>query len=240
MSHSTLLWSTATGTLVALAAFAEGSAAHAVVATFDLSGTPTSQSSSSITYQSNGFTLTIQPGGSGNPVINKTANGPCVFSDYGATAGTPATWCGQAFGSVLNNLSWTVTSPNGLPVRYVSYSLKGVTTFNGVGEDTTPYQNDAVFDTFWSGTSSFSDSRTVFAADQGSATSGINVNFASTFIEPTNSSVSVLTTNNSGTPLSYRIQSFSVEEVPGPLPLLGALSAFAYARKIKSKIARID
>jgi hypothetical protein len=34
----------------------------------------------------------------------------------------------------------------------------------------------------------------------------------------------------------FRIQSLTVEEVPGPLPLLGAASAFAYSRKLRSKV----
>lgn len=238
MKRSTLLWSATSGCLISLTCLAEGNPAHAVVATFDLSGTPTSQTSNSIVYQNNGFTLTVQVGGTGTPVTNKNSNGLCVFSDYGATANTPASWCGQAFPTVLNNLTWKVTSPNGHSVRYLSYDLKGVTTFNGVGQPTTPYKNNAVFDTLWSGASSFTDVRTVLAGNQGGSTSAINVSFASTFIEPSNSNVSVRTTNNSGVPLSYRLQSFSVKEVPGPLPLLGALSAFAYARKIRSNIAR--
>jgi len=34
----------------------------------------------------------------------------------------------------------------------------------------------------------------------------------------------------------FRIQSLTVEEVPGPLPLLGAASAFAYSRKLRNKV----
>jgi len=46
--------------------------------------------------------------------------------------------------------------------------------------------------------------------------------------------------SGSGTNSALRLQSLTIEDVPGPLPLLGAAAAFGYSRRLRRKTNRIS
>jgi hypothetical protein len=71
----------------------------------------------------------------------------------------------------------------------------------------------------------------------GATAPAITVNFAPNSRISSGSSFSLSTINNNvSTPVSYRIQSFTLEEVPGPLPIFGLAAAFTYSRKIRNRL----
>lgn len=228
------VWALVTVSAISLSA---GSALAAPI-TFNFGAPPTSSSSTSISYSSNGFAISIGvPQGTGSPVMNAltnvggTGNGVCVFSDYGANPATSASWCGQAKPNTLSSTTWSFTSPTGGAFRPLSYTLRGVTTF--------PNNTQAAsFSSTWTGMGrQFSDTRTVPATGLGATAPAITVNFAPNSRISSGSSFSLSTINNNvSTPVSYRIQSFTLEEVPGPLPIFGLAAAFTYSRKIRKRL----
>jgi hypothetical protein len=63
--------------------------------------------------------------------------------------------------------------------------------------------------------------------------------FDSIFEVAANTEIFVTTSgifDDSSTSAAFRITNFAVQEVPGPLPVIGALSAFAWSRNLKKKI----
>lgn len=216
-------------TVVSASFFTNGSALAAPI-TFDFGSSPTSITPTSASWAQKDFTISIgQPSGSGSPVMQSNSNGVCVFSDYGANASTVSPWCGQTKPNLLSNTTWTFTSPTGGRFRPLSYTLKGITTFPG---------NSIVANltSTWTSSSVFSDSRTVPTNQIGSTVSPISVNFGSNFLIYSGTSFFLTNINNVSAPLSFRIQSFNLEQVPGPLPALGLAAGFAYSRRIRKRL----
>jgi hypothetical protein len=214
------------GSLLAVVAF-QGDAQAASVVTFDLlpsGGTSGNLSTFSRTDAGTGLSFTATPTGT-TTVFNSNANGLCVFSNRdgcGIPGGSPKQLTGVEFSF---NKSVFIKSFE-------------ISTTNICGTDCTPSSN-AVFNALFDGSTSFGP----FSFTQGQP-SLVSPEFVSTgsFLVQANTPLSFTTDvlTNPDTGFQYRISSLTVEDVPGPLPVFGAIAAFKFSRKIRSKLSKFS
>jgi len=97
----------------------------------------------------------------------------------------------------------------------------------------------SLFDNLTSGNISFSGGSN--SPQQFNLTGLSTQNFSSPFVAIAGSQISVVTdgviSNNSSSGI-FRINNLVVEEVPGPLPIFGALAGLGWSRKIKRKLSK--
>ena len=82
-------------------------------------------------------------------------------------------------------------------------------------------------------------SQGVFSSLQNSFSENISTVFSDQFVA--SSGIPILVTNNVSNPTlskdSLQFRSLTVEDVPGPLPLMGAACALGYSRKLRRRIS---
>jgi hypothetical protein len=205
----------AVGMVFANAVVAGSASAAPITLTFpNLNGTSSPATQASFSFPSGGITLTVD-NATGGPFptaggLNSTAPGLCVWGKNGGTQ----TRCGYTTpnadsSSILEGLNLTFSKP---------VKLTGFT----VGQ----------FVNLSSGSLKFGASPAVTVNANGFYTLADVLVGANTpiFLD---SDGTLSGTNDSGI---IRISSLQVEEVPGPLPLLGAATAFTLSRRLRKRI----
>lgn len=198
------------GTFVALAGASPK--AHALTATFDLT-TPQPVNFSSNSYSNNGINLLANSAQGVNlptDALNTNSAGFCAFAEVGTSSGR----CALAQGSNAIKTGFSFTFDRSVWLR--SFDVSQFANLS---------QGASI--SFQSG-----------SQNQAFVLNGIGgQSFTGDFLATAGTPV-VITAD--GTPLAanggvFRINNFSVEDVPGPLPLLGIGSAFMYSRKLRRK-----
>jgi hypothetical protein len=205
------------GAIAAGIAVAMTPAAHAAITTFDLTSPSAQSSSPPRTLGPVGVDNLIlnisNPQGSNLPTnsLNTNNSGFCVFAAVGSSNGRCA--LAQGSGAVLNGFSLSFNK---------SVYLRRF--------DITGLQNIAV-------------GGITYGSEAFSFTANGTQTFVNPFLVSAGSTILVATSgsglvNGSGV---FRINNLQVElapPVPGPLPLLGAGVAFAYSRKLRTRILK--
>jgi len=203
--------------IAAASAVAMTQAAHAAITTFNLTSTSAQNSSPPRTFGPVGVDNLIlnisNPQGSNLPVnpLNTNNSGFCAFAAVGSSNGRCA--LAQGSGAVFNGFSLSFNKS----VYLRQFDITGL-------------QNIAV------GSIAYGSEAFSFTANSTQA-------FPNPFLVSAGSTILVATSgsgllNDSGV---FRINNLQVElvpPVPGPLPLLGAGVAFAYSRKLRTRILR--
>jgi hypothetical protein len=200
--------------------FSASAGSAAVVTTFSLTNSsPVNVPTANYIESSNGITLTVNNAqGTDLPTaggITGNTSGICAFiqnstGDGNRRCGYIEGVAGTSTSSVLNSVDFSFNKN----IFLRNFNVSGL--------------NDVSSATLNFGSQSF----TVTSAGIQNFTGDFLVN-ANTPIQLTTNSVSF----NSGSSGAVRISNLNVEEVPGPLPLLGAASAFVYSRKLRQKIS---
>jgi hypothetical protein len=183
--------------------------AQAVTANFNLS-TPSAENFSTKDYQDSGITLTANGASGVNlpaDALNSNSQGFCAFAEVGTSGGRCALISGSD--AILSGFSFGFDTP----VWLRSFDIA---QFTNLSSGTISFQSGA-------------NNQTFNLSGNGSQA------FTGDFV--VSNSVTVTTTGvslgtNGGV---FRLSNLAVEEVPGPLPLLGIGSAFAFSRKLRQK-----
>jgi len=196
-----------------------GKAQAAISITFNLTGSNSSQNSFTFTDVGSGMSRTARPVGT-STLFNRNTNGLCMFSNRDG-CGIPA------------NSGLAINSANFIFNKSVFVKSFSISATNICGIGCTPSSN-AQFSSVLNGNSfgpfSFTQGQPTIGSPQVVSTGSLHVLAGS----PLSFSTTVL--NNPTTGFQYRISSMAVEEVPGPLPVLGAIAAFTYSRKLRQKL----
>lgn len=191
----------------------DGKAASAISIFNTTSGSSTNNTS--LSFTSGGLTLTASNSNStGNKpgTINTTPAGLCAFT----AVGTPAVGrCGYGTNPSSGVSEFQLIF--NAPVNIQSFNVNSFETAN-ITQGTVGFSLDGVNYTSFNFNSNGSVA-TNFSAGAGQS---IFVQTSATFSNSLNTGL-------------FRINSFTVEEVPGPLPILGAAAAFGWSRKLKRK-----
>lgn len=201
------------------------SPAHAIVSTFTLTGaSPANTPSSVYTEMVNGIKLTVKnAAGTDIPTaggIAGNSNGLCVWLQNSPGPNPPNQRCGYndtVPGATVNSQLSSVQFEFDKPVYLKDYFLR--------------FNNVASADLNFSGPSSFT-----FAGANATSTYMFPANFVLAANTPITFSTSKLALEQGFTSGALRMSNFAVEEVPGPLPILGAVAAFGYSRKLRQRI----
>lgn len=209
--------------MVAASAMALAPAVHASTTTFNFVSNPALNSPSPLSFGPIGvdnIILTLSnPQGSNLPANSLNANGSgfCAFADVRASGGRCALT--QGSNGVFNGFSLSFNKS----VNLLQFDIAG---FLGLGSGSIAFDSELF-----------------------GFTSNSTQTFASPLLVSAGSTIFVTTT---GTPLGphggvFRINNLQVElatapapeaSVPGPLPLFGAGAAFAYSRKLRTRILK--
>lgn len=207
--------------------------AHALVSTFTLkNASPSNTPVSSYTETVNGIQLTVKNAvGTDIPTaggISGNANGLCVWLQNSAGPSTPNQRCGYAIstvpGATVNSQLSSVQFEFDKPVYLKDFQLR----FNDV------VSTDLVF----TGPNSFTFAGAT--APVMPTLFSFPVNFTLAANTPITFSTSNLTLSGGFTSGALRMSDFSVEEVPAPLPVLGAVAAFGYSRRLRQRIKTVS
>lgn len=193
--------------------FVDGKSASAV-SIFNVTSS-SSTNSSSIFRTDGGFSLTASNSNStgNNPnTLNTTDEGLCAFTAVGNVS--------------IGRCGYGDDSASGVSAFQLSFNAPAaIQAFNvSTFEDFTISQ----------GTVGFSLDNVNFTDFNFNSTGSVAASFSAGANQPIFVRTSATFSNVLNTGL-FRIDSFTVEEVPGPLPILGAAGAFGWSRKLKRK-----
>lgn len=211
-------------TLFSLGAFASSSA-HAVTANFNFSDDPeVNFSSKAFTSDIGGLTATVSspitstyvPANGG---LNASLRGLCAWARVGTVGGR----CGYN----VNDGASAGDGLSGFKVAFSNIQSPTLKSFD-ISQFAPPSLIGAAL-TFTSGSTS-----QVFNITGANTT----YSFLDPFVVAPNNEVIVTSSGFSTTPNGgvFRLQSLTIEDVPGPLPLLGLGAAFGFSRKLKRKM----